>query len=127
MKIGIVNEELNNYTDCKQYVIDNKIGGEILDDNETCVYYGLGCMFIEKIGKIKDIPPIKVYFKSEDEAFKAMKKGQFHYILHVPHNYSESVTVTKNMAIFVGDEDLDESNFQHIHVYRDVQGKIIKG
>lgn len=121
MKIGIVNEELDNYTNCKEFVFNNKIGGEMLDENSTCVYHGLGCMFIEKIGTIKDIPPIKVYYKTEDEAFEAMNKGQFHYILHVPRNYSESITESKSKAIFFGDDELD---LQHIQVYRDVKGKM---
>ena len=50
MKIGIVNEELGNYTDCSQYAThDGRIGGQLLDDNTTCIYYGLGCKFVQEL------------------------------------------------------------------------------
>lgn len=121
LKIGIVNEELYNYTDCEEYMLENKVGGEILDDEDkTCLYSGLGCLFIGKIGKIKDVTLIKVYYKDREEAFKDMKKGHFHYILHVPENYSDSMTIMKHSPVFFAERELD---YTRIDVYRDVKGK----
>lgn len=117
IRIGIINEELNDYTDCHDYIIkNNSIGGELLPDNETyCVYNGLGCLFIENLGSII---PNKIYYKTEKEAFKAMKDGKFHFLLHFPRNYSESVTITRNDEEFDSDED---SNFGIVNIYRDVK------
>ena len=52
MKVGIVNQELGNYSSCQAYVNDNNtIGGYVVDVDEyqTCVYEGLGCKFLEHI------------------------------------------------------------------------------
>jgi len=115
--IGIVNEELFNYSNCHDYASNNNlIGGELLlKDNETdCVYSGLGCMFIENLGSII---PNKIYFKTEDKAFKAMKNGRFHFILHFHKNYSKSVTIIRRDENF-NDEDLE---FGQVTIYRDVK------
>lgn len=66
MKIGIVNEELGNYSDCTEYTrLDGRLGGHLLDDNETCIYYGLGCKFVQQLGdKLKNQVRISAGLKS---------------------------------------------------------------
>lgn len=54
-KIGIVNEEMGNYTSCDEYKLHNRIGGYLLKDNVTCIYEGLGCKFVDYMGdKLKN-------------------------------------------------------------------------
>ena len=140
-KVGIVNEEMGNFTNCEDYKLHNKIGGILREDNYTCEYTGLACKFVDYLGeKLQNkvnksifavgsfgeppfLPVLKifqVYFYSKEEGMHEVKKGTIRQMLYFPYNFSKVVTLIRDRSTDLTD---DEIEMQRVKVYRDSVGK----
>ncbi|KAK6632857.1 hypothetical protein RUM43_012596 [Polyplax serrata] len=112
-KVGIVNEEMGNYTNCEDYKLHNRMGGYLLDDNRTCIFQGLACKFVDYMGeKLQN----KVYFHTKEEGLDEVRKGNIHQMLYFPYNFSRAVTIIRDGTSEFTDEELD---LQEVTIYRD--------
>ncbi|KAL0276662.1 UNVERIFIED_CONTAM: hypothetical protein PYX00_004185 [Menopon gallinae] len=115
MTVGIINEEIGNYSNCREYGANNPVGGQLSQDG-VCEFKGLACKFINNIG---DKLPVKTYYRTKEEAMEAVKMGKIHNLIHFSGNYTEAVALIRDSSVT---EDIPDSDIQsrEINVIRDV-------
>ncbi|KAL0276664.1 UNVERIFIED_CONTAM: hypothetical protein PYX00_004186 [Menopon gallinae] len=89
LKIGIVNEELHNYTTCGDFVptLDHYGGRNSIseDGDRYCSLEGLSCKFLESFG---DEVATKVPYRDLESALNDAKAGKLISVIHFAHNFS---------------------------------------
>ncbi|KDR16091.1 ABC transporter G family member 20-like [Zootermopsis nevadensis] len=84
LRVAVVDEELGNFTDCKEYSLFNPTE-PILHRDETCDYRGLSCNYLNRINETK------VYYNDKETAMESVKKGLTTGMLHFHSNFSKEL------------------------------------
>lgn len=111
LKLGIVNYEVENQSECRQWLQQNASYG--MDDD--CVYMKTSCHFLNEI-HVEDA--IKVYYKSFEVAYADAKKGKLSGIIVMASNFSES-KLAKSLSMFEFDNSLSNDQSGQIQIYMD--------
>ncbi|XP_037949298.1 ABC transporter G family member 23 [Teleopsis dalmanni] len=83
LKLGIVTNEINDYTKCFSKNLTT-----VYNYNNTCEFNKISCRYITELG---DGIAERVYFNSVADAHSAAKRTDVVGYIHFPHNFSESI------------------------------------
>ncbi|KAK6632858.1 hypothetical protein RUM43_012597 [Polyplax serrata] len=119
LKLGVVNEELGNFTTCKELKnsLGSRYGGEQIykeEGNAYCIIEGLSCKYLDMIN---DDMVIKTPFPDLISALNDAKEGKLLAVIHFTHNFSKAF---EHRLEFGGDTPDDILNESQISVWMDM-------
>lgn len=92
LKIGIINEEMDNVHNCFNTSLKT-----VFAHNETCEFNKVSCRYIKELG---DGTAHRIYFKTIEDAYNATRRTDVIGFLHFSHNFSESLQERLNDGRF---------------------------
>ncbi|XP_004530724.1 ABC transporter G family member 23 [Ceratitis capitata] len=107
LKIGIVTQEVNDYTIC----FDRNLR-TVYNYNDTCEFDKISCRYINELGD--DIAE-RVYYKTEDEAYSAAKRTEVLGYIMFPSNFSESIKTRMEDGRYADDGTVENSEMS-VHI-----------
>ncbi|XP_069695763.1 ABC transporter G family member 20-like [Periplaneta americana] len=84
IKLAVVNDELGNVTNCKEYS-SHYPTKPILHEDQSCDYYGLSCNYLDRLNQTK------VYFEDMETALESVRRGISSGVLHFSSNFSKEL------------------------------------
>lgn len=99
LKIGIVNEEINNINDCFNSSLKTVFANE-----DICEFNDISCRYINELG---DKSAHRIYFPNIESAYEAARKTEIIGFLHFSHNFSKSLQERLNDGRFASDSAFD--------------------
>lgn len=111
LKLGIVNYEIENPSECHQWLHQN---ASYLS-NDSCIYTKASCHFINEI---HDEDALKVFYKSFEDAYADAKKGKLSGVIVLAANFSES-KMEQSTSMYDLDSSASNDDSGHIQIYMD--------
>lgn len=105
LKIGIINGEVSDYSQCTEYF---QLNGSIFIEDE-CHFQNASCHFLNEI---RDVDAIKIFYNSFDDAFKDAKQGKISGFIKIPADFSNLLT---KLHLEVDDDSFESSQIE-IHL-----------
>lgn len=107
LRIGIVNLEVDDPSECLDPLL--KVTTIV---NFNCKVSKISCRFVNSIN---DSVAEKKFYKSFDEAYEDVKRGKLIGLIHIPINFTSTMTPLNDVEDFTG----NQSNSGEIQIFLD--------